>query len=890
MAKESLQEKKWYSIETDKTLKELGVDDSEGLPSDEISERLNKYGTNELPEKDQENPIIKFLKHFHDVLIYILLAAAVVTALLGHFVDTAVILLVAIVNATIGYFQESKAEKALEGIKNMLSLEAEVLRDGEKKEVEATELVPGDIVYLNAGDKIPADLRIIVSEDLKIEEAALTGEATSAEKKTDALSEDTVLGDRENMAFSGTSVTSGSGHGVVTSTGEHTEIGKINQSLSSVEEMKTPLMKQTDRFGKTVGVFILCASLFIYLFGFFIRDYGAGELLLTIIGLAVAAIPEGLPAIISIILALGVQNMAKRKAIVRNLPSVETLGAVSVICSDKTGTLTKNEMTVTSVMTEDEDFEVTGTGYSPDGKIMKEEEEVKVEENKMLFELLTAMKTCNDAALNKEEDGVWTISGEPTEGCLLTLAEKADKTIETPEIQSKIPFDSDYKYMAVLVEKDGENLIYIKGAPDQLFDMAEQGKSNFDRAYWEEKMKERAEQGERVLSAAYKKVSEDVTSIDHEDLEGGIEFLGLTGIIDPPRDEAVTAVEECSKAGITVKMITGDHKDTAMAIGKQLGIGDGERALEGKEIDGMTGEQLSEAVMEYDVFARTSPENKLRLVEALQENGQITAMTGDGVNDAPALKRSEIGVAMGIKGTEVAKESSQMVLADDNFETIVGAVKEGRRVYANLKKTILFILPTNGAQAFLVMISILLGTMMPITPVQILWVNMVVAVTVSLALAFEPVEKGAMDRPPRPVDTPLLTPYYVFRIIFVSLLAGGGTMILGMNLMEQGLEEGMINSVVLQTIVILQMFHLFNCRNEVGFALNKNFFKNKVAFLVTGILLVLQALIFYVPFMNSAFGTEPLGFIYWVIPFLMGAALFIIVEVEKLITRKIINR
>ncbi|WP_280769413.1 cation-transporting P-type ATPase [Salipaludibacillus daqingensis] len=881
------EQKKWYSLSTEETLDSFDVTREEGLSDDQVKEALENYGKNELPEKESESEWIKFLKHFHDILIYILIAAAVTTALLGHYIDTIVILLVAVINAAIGYFQENKAEKALEGIKNMLSLEANVLRNGKKGEINAAEVVPGDLVFLAAGDKIPADLRLIQADNLKAEEAALTGESTSTEKSTAPLDEDTVIGDRENIAFSGTSVTSGTGLGIVVATGADTEIGKINESISEVEELKTPLMKQTDRFGKQVAVFIVAAAAVLYVFGFFVRDYGAGELLLSIIGLAVAAIPEGLPAIISIILALGVQNMSKRKAIVRNLPSVETLGAVSVISSDKTGTLTKNEMTVTSVMTKDKDYDVTGTGYSPEGEIQTDDEPVKLSENDQLETLLKVMKTCNDSEL-QEENGTWKINGEPTEGCLITLAEKADEDIPRHNVISKIPFDSDYKYMAVLIEENSENYIYVKGAPDRLFEMAEKGEGSFDRSYWEEKMKKRTTKGERVLSAGIKKVDGNQTEINHEDLESGVTFLGLTGIIDPPREEAILAVEECKKAGIQVKMITGDHKDTAMAIGHQMGIGDGENGLEGREIDRMSDEELSEAIMTYDVFARTSPENKLRLVKALQENDQVSAMTGDGVNDAPALKRADIGVAMGIKGTEVAKESSQMVLVDDNFETIVGAVEEGRRVYANLKKTILFILPTNGAQAFLIMSSILLGTTMPLSPIQILWVNMVIAVTVSLALAFEPLEEGAMNRPPRPVKTPLLTPYYIFRIVFVSLLIGGGTLLFSQNLMTNGVEESYLNSVVLQTVVIMQMFHLFNTRNEIGFAFNKNFLKNKVAFIVSGVLLALQAFILYVPFMNIAFGTEPLGIEYWIIPMIFGALVFTLIEIEKMITRKVI--
>lgn len=881
--------KNWHSMSVEDTSEAFEVNRSEGLSDEQAETNLEQYGANKLPEKEEESKFIKFLKHFNDILIFILLVAAVIKALLGYYIDMSVIILVAVINASIGYFQESKAEQALEGIKNMLSLEANVLRDGKKKKIDADQVVPGDVVYLTAGDKIPADLRIIQADNLKTEEAALTGESTSTEKSVDPLEEDAVLGDRFNMAFSGTSVTSGSGAGIVIATGAETEIGKINESISEVEDLKTPLMKQTDRFGKQVAVFIVVASALLYAFGFFVRDYEAVELLLSIIGLAVAAIPEGLPAIISIILALGVQNMAKRKAIVRNLPSVETLGAVSVICSDKTGTLTKNEMTVTSVMTKEDEYDVSGTGYSPEGEIKKGDQAVSLDEENQLNDLLKIMKTCNDADL-QEEDGTWSINGEPTEGCLLTLAEKADVDVPRHEVLSKIPFDSEYKYMAVLIEEDGERYIYVKGAPDRLFDMAEEGEDDFDRQLWEDKMKERTTKGERVLAAGIKKVDASKDKVEHEDLDGGVAFVGMTGIIDPPREEAIKAIEECKKAGIKVKMITGDHKDTAMAIGEQMGIGDGTNGLEGRELDQMDDEELSEAILEYDVFARTSPENKLRLVKALQEHDQVSAMTGDGVNDAPALKRADIGVAMGIKGTEVAKESSQMVLVDDNFETIVGAVEEGRRVYANLKKTILFILPTNGAQSFLIMASILLGFQMPLEPIQILWINMVIAVTVSLALAFEPLEEGAMNRSPRPVKTPLLTPYYIFRIAFVSLLIGGGTLLFSQTTLGTDVDQAYLNSVVLQTVVIMQMFHLFNTRNEIGFAFDRNFFKNKVAFIVSGVLIALQAFILYVPFMNTAFGTVPLGFEYWLIPVGFGILVFTLVEIEKTISRRIIMK
>jgi len=890
-------EQAWHALETKRVLETWETDEGDGLSAEQAAKRLEEYGRNELPEGEQTSVVLKFFKHFHDVLIYILLAAAVVTALLGHWLDTAVIVVVAIVNATIGFVQEHRAEKALEGIKNMLSLEANVRRGGETVEVEATDVVPGDIVLLKAGDKIPADLRLFKTSNLAVEESALTGESTAVEKGTDALAEDAVLGDRTNMAFSGTTVASGSGRGIVVATGRDTEVGKINKSMSEVEEMQTPLLQQTSRFGKLVSIVIVGLAALMFVFGYLLRDYETGELLLSVIGLAVAAIPEGLPAILSIILAIGVQNMAGRNAIVRNLPSVETLGAVSVICSDKTGTLTRNEMTVTSIMTQDREYSVTGTGYSPEGEIQRDEEQVEVSEDPVLDAFLRCVKNCNDASLRKDEEGHWVIQGDPTEGCLITLAAKADTEVPEQKVASKIPFDSDYKYMAVLTEQDGRQVIYMKGAPDRLFDMADQqlgadGAVSFDREAWEERMREHARQGERVIGVAMKELPEGETlsELTHDDLQDGLTLLGLAGIVDPPREEAIEAIRECISAGIQVKMITGDHKETAMAIGRQLGIGDGEAGLEGKDIDGMSEEELVEAAQQYHIFARTSPQNKLQLVEALQSKGKICAMTGDGVNDAPALKRADVGVAMGIKGTEVSKDASEMVLADDNFATIVKAVKEGRRVYDNLKKTILFILPTNGAESFLIMASILLGTMMPMTPVQILWVNMVTSITVSLALAFERMEPQAMERPPRNPKTPLLSGYYIFRILFVSIILGGGTLAMNMSLLDQGYEQATVNTVTLHTIVVAQMFHLFNCRSELGQAFGPGFFSNRAVYIVSGLLILLQLSITYVPFMNTIFGTEPIALSYWTFPVLMGVAIFVIIELEKWISRTIVRR
>ncbi|MER2063427.1 MAG: HAD-IC family P-type ATPase, partial [Alkalibacterium sp.] len=631
----------------------------------------------------------------------------------------------------------------------------------------------------------------------------------------------------------------------------------------------------------------LILAVILFIAGLVVHDYEWGELLLSVISLTVASIPEGLPAILTIILALGVQSMADKNAIMRTLPSVETLGAVTVICSDKTGTLTKNEMTVQSVITRDKSFAVTGLGYEPEGEIVDQhEEEVDVDAENDLKELLTAAKTVNDAEIYQKDDQ-WEVRGDPTEGCLITLAEKANVDIEALDILSKIPFDSEYKYMAGLVEESNLKKIYIKGAPDRLFEMA--GLDSEEREYWEDKMSSRSKKGERVLAVGVKEVSESTDRIDHEDVQSDITLLGLTGIIDPPREEVIEAIKVCKEAGIQVKMITGDHKETALAIARELGITDQDKVTEGRELEGMSEEEIQSLVEEVDVFARTSPQNKLQIVEALQSNGHVSAMTGDGVNDAPALKRADIGAAMGIKGTEVAKEASEMVLVDDDFSTIVNAVREGRRVYDNLKKTILFILPTNGAEALLVMAALMLGIEMPLTPVQILYVNMITAVTIALALAFEPLEKGTMSKPPRDPDEGLLSPYYVFRIIFVSFLIGGAIMWINQRLLE-GYDTEILNTITLHSLVFAQLFHLFNVRNERHFSLNDQFFDNKAAFLVSGLLIVFQLLVTYVPFLANALGLYPIELNYWIYPVLVGLGVFIIVEIEKFITHKLLKR
>lgn len=874
-------EERWFDEEIMDVLDKQAVRLGEGLRQDEAIHRLEVWGHNELPEGKREPAIIKFLKHFHDVLIYVLLAAAIITVVLGHYIDTIVILAVVVINAAIGYIQQNKAEKALDSIRDMLSIKAAVLRSGKRIEILATELVPGDLVYLRAGDKVPADMRLAEEANLLVEESSLTGESEAVEKQTDKLPADTVLGDRTNMVFAGTSIASGSGIGIVTATGGSTELGKISSAMESVEKLQTPLLKQTAQFGKRISMIIVLCAIGMFFIGYSFHDYATAELLLAIIGLTVAAIPEGLPAVLSIILALGVQTMAGKNAIVRNLPSVETLGAVTVICSDKTGTLTKNEMTATSVILSDGEIQASGVGYSPEGTLKLNGKKVYLTDHPRLMKFLSCVKTVNDAHLLKDAKGNWAVSGGATEGCLLTLVEKADQSVEKLPVLSKIPFDSSYKYMAALVEEQGSKWIYVKGAPEKLLKMVPEK----EHVEWEAKIAEHAKRGERLLGAAVKQVDYHIDEIGHEDMESGFEFLGLAGIIDPPREEVIESIAQCKQAGIRVKMITGDHKETAVAIGSQLGIGDGLKAIEGRELDGLNSRELEAAALEYDIFARTSPTNKLQLVEALQTQRQVCAMTGDGVNDAPALKRADIGIAMGIKGTEVSKEAAEMVLVDDNFSTIVNAVKEGRRVYDNLKKTILFILPTNVSEGLLIFVSILFGTTIPLTPVQILWVNMITAVTISLAIAFEKLEPGTMERPPRKAQSPLLSGYYIFRIVFASTIIGGGILWMNSVLESRGYEQGILQTMTLQALVISQLLYLFNCRSERRFALNRDFFSNKAAFIVSVILLVVQLAVTYVPFMNILLGTEPIALGYWVWPLLIGLSVFIIVELEKWLMR-----
>ncbi|MCJ8500547.1 cation-translocating P-type ATPase [Desulfatitalea alkaliphila] len=891
----SVPEGAWHSKPVGEILQAFEVSEA-GLTSEAARQRLAEHGPNQLPQEAPEGLLRRFVRQFNDVLIYVLMAAAVITAFLGEWIDTGVILAVVLINAVIGFVQEGKAEAALESIRKMLSLNALVARDGRRVTVEADQIVPGDVVYLESGDRVPADVRIIEARNLRVEEAALTGESLPVEKQTDPVAPTAELGDRSCMAYSGTVVTSGRLTGVVTATGRHTEIGRIGEMVARVEKLTTPLLRAVNRFGKLLSAVILGVALVVFFFGLGLRGFSVVEMFLIVVSLAVAAIPEGLPAIMTITLALGVQRMAQRNAIIRRLPAVETLGSVTVICSDKTGTLTRNEMTVTEVVLPDGNVAVSGTGYDPEGDFEQDGQPVDPAAQRNLHTLILAGVLCNDAEVRQDPEKGYIVDGDPTEGAMVALGMKAG--LDRDQLQRErrrvdvIPFESDHRFMATLHDNpEGGRLIYLKGAPEAVLPLCErQGlegdAGSLDTAFWEERTDVLAEKGYRVLAVACKETDHD--TISFEDVQDGMSLMGCVGMIDPPRPEAIQAIEECRQAGIRVKMITGDHAVTARSIGARMGIGDGEKALTGRQLEEMDDEQLRQAVLDHDVFARSSPEHKLRLVEALQSHGEVVSMTGDGVNDAPALKRADVGVAMGIKGSEASKEAAAMVLADDNFATIKHAVEEGRTIYDNLKKTILFILPTNGAEALIVLATVLFAfNQLPITPVQILWVNMITAVTLALALAFEPSEPGIMRRPPRDPNEPIVSGYLLWRIGFVSVLVACFAIGLFFYELDNGVSLLSARTMAVNVLVAGQLFYLFNSRFIMQSSLSlKGLLSNRAALMAVGLLTLFQLMFTYLPPFQLWFGTEAIRPVDWLLILGAGVAVFFIVELEKAVVRR----
>lgn len=873
----------------------------DGLSKDEAVQRLQTVGANRLPQAQSRSALLRFLCQFHNVLIYVLIAAAVVTALLGHWVDASVIFGVVIINALIGYLQEGKAENALRAIQKMLSLSAMVRRDGKQLSLPAEELVPGDIVSLQSGDKVPADLRLLRVKGLHIQESALTGESMAVEKNIQPVAEDAVLGDRLCMAYSGTLVTHGQASGVVVATGAATEIGYISRLVSETETITTPLLRQMAQFARwlTLAIMLIAGATFAY--GVLVHDYPLADMFLAAVSLAVAAIPEGLPAIMTITLAIGVQRMVQRNAIIRKLPAVETLGALSVICSDKTGTLTRNEMTVRSLHGAQHHFSFSGTGYDPHGSILLQGKEVEADQRPGLLEALRGAMLCNDASLELQENA-YRIHGDPMEGALLIAGLKAalnhDEELKKYPRSDLIPFESEQKFMATLHHShQGDACIYIKGAPEQVLERcAQQRIDNTEQPvnthYWLQQIEKMAARGQRVLAIAIKPVTDSIRELNFTDVENGMIMLGLFGFIDPPREEAISSIQKCRHAGIGVKMITGDHAATAKAIAQQLKLRNTERVITGEQLKAMSEDELRQQVQAVDVYARVNPEHKLRLVKLLQEQGMVVAMTGDGVNDAPALKRADVGIAMGHKGTEAAKEAAEMVLADDNFASIVHAVEEGRTVYDNLKKAILFILPTNMGEALIILAAIVLGFQhLPLTPVQILWVNMVTAVTLALSLAFEPAEHNVMQRSPRRSSEPLLSVYLSWRIVFVSLILMSGTF--GLFLWERAQDSSIeyARSVAVNTLVMFEIFYLFNARYLSASVFSRQGFTgNPYVLIAIAVLLVLQLGFTYLAPMQTLFGTTALDISTWGHIVLVASSVLFLVELEKYLMRRRQNK
>ena len=873
----------------------------DGLSKEEINKRLIKYGPNRIPETKTRGPLLRFLYQFHNVLIYVLIVAAVVTAILQHWVDAGVIFGVVLINAVIGFVQEGKAEDALRAIRQMLSPNAMVMRGGRQLTLPAEELVPGDIVLLQSGDKVPADLRLFRVKGLQAQEAALTGESMAVGKITDTVAEEAVIGDRRNMAFSGTIVTQGQGAGMVVATGAQTQLGHISTLVADVENVTTPLLRQMAQFGHTLTIGILIIAALNFVFGVWVHDYLLTDMFLASVSLAVAAIPEGLPAIMTITLAIGVQRMARRNAIIRKLPAVETLGAVTVICSDKTGTLTRNEMTVRNISTSQNLFELAGTGYDPHGAISLDKKDVQAEDRPLLSEALRAAVHCNDAALENNNND-WLVHGDPMEGALLVAGLKTGLDLE---LEAKnyprtdlIPFESEHRFMATLHHSHkNEAFIYLKGAPERVLEMCAyqrsyDGEQSLDKDYWLARLEEMADRGQRVLAIAVKAVARDQLELNFEDVEDGLTMLALFGLIDPPRTEAIKAVQTCDRAGICVKMITGDHGITARAIARQLRLGNVDDILTGQDIDLMSEDDLRKSVLEVDVYARVNPEHKLLLVKLLQEQGKIVAMTGDGVNDAPALKRADVGTAMGQNGTEAAKEAAEMVLADDNFASIAHAVEEGRTVYDNIKKAILFILPTNGGEALIILAAILFGfKQLPLIPVQILWVNMITAVTLALALAFEPPEKNVMLRPPRDAHEPMLTPHFIWRISFVSIILMSGTFGLFLWEMDNGASIEHARTVAVNTLVMFEIFYLFNSRYITASVFNwEGFTGNRYVLIAIVILIIFQMGFTYLAPMQLLFGTTSIGIEIWLRILLVSSSVLFLVELEKYFARQMVAR
>jgi cation-transporting P-type ATPase F len=891
--------KSWHSSGIDETLRLLESDPEKGLVPAEAQRRQEHFGLNVLEAKKAQSPIITFLMQFAQPLVYLLVAASVVTLVLEHYIDSAVIFAVVLINAIVGFIQEAKAEKAIESLKKMVQTEATVIRDGARRRIPSSELTPGDLVLLQSGDKIPADLRLIHIRDLQIDESALTGESVPVQKSIDELTDDTIMADRSNMAYAGTLTTYGQGKGFVVAIGKQTASGQIAEMISEAVDIATPLTKKITHFSGillyAIGFLAVCT----FAIGIY-RDEPMLDMFMAAVALSVGMIPEGLPAAITITLAIGVKRLANRRAIIRKLPAVETLGSTTVICSDKTGTLTQNQMTVQHVVAAEGHFAVNGSGYDPEGYLLHEDGTKVDSVPEGVMRVLIAGALCNDAHL-ANEDGIWKIQGDPTEAALLVSTIKGgcaaeELTAFMPRLDV-IPFESDRQYMATLhADADtGVNRIFLKGALERVLELCEQQLAPdcrevpLDADAIIGAAESFARKGYRVLAFAEGTCDSETTRFGSDGIDRKLLFTGLQALMDPPRPESKQAVGVCLRAGIDVKMITGDHALTASAIAAQLGLrsrSDDEnglpKAITGRSLNDIPDDELASVVENNAVFARVDPSQKFRLVEALQSRGNIVAMTGDGVNDAPALKQADIGIAMGKTGTDVAREAADMVLTDDNFATIESAVEEGRGIFDNLTKFIVWTMPTNLGEGLLIMVAIFLGIALPVVPVQILWINMTTAVLLGLMLAFEPAERNVMTRPPRNPGSPILRTGLIVRIFLVGLIMTAGGYLIFNHIIDDGGDIAQARTVVVNLVVFTELFYLFNCRSLTHSPWSIGFFANRWVLLGCSVMILLQLLLTYTPIMNLWFNTAPITGFQWLK--LLGVSLvaYIIIELEKM--------
>lgn len=881
----------WYQLSIKEVFDKLKASE-DGLTETDIKNRLSQYGPNRLAEEERISKLKILLDQFKSPLIYILIFAAAVTTILKEYIDTGVILIVVILNTIIGFIQEYKAEESVRALKKMVVPKARVLRSGKEKEINSEELVPGDIVLLASGAKVPADIRLFKTIELKIDEAMLTGESIPSEKTVHSIKEkDLTPGDQKNMAFMGTIVVSGRAKGIVVETAGGSILGQIAQEVKKLSFTKTPLQEKIVKFAKIIGIIVFLSAGAIFLLGI-LKGLKAADMLITAVAATVATVPEGLPIVVTITMAIGISRMAKRNAIIRKLTAVETLGSTTVIGSDKTGTLTKNEMTVNALFDGEHVYTVTGTGYEPEGKILHEMESVDLKTAKNLQMTLRIGLLCNESSIY-QENGQFKVDGDPTEGALIVSAMKSGFDSEEekehyPQI-AMIPFESERGYMATLHKHGSKKLIFIKGAPEKLLDMCTQCAAA-DELRTTEILNHAhifAKQGLRVLAMAYKEVSHDAVEISHHDVEGNLVFAGIQGMMDPPRPEVIDAIKNCKKAGIKVVMITGDHATTALAIAKMIGIIDGDgKVLTGKEIERMSDDELFPKIKDIFIFARVSPEHKLRITQQLIRHGEIVAVTGDGVNDAPALKAAHIGVAMGKTGTDVAKEASDMIIVDDNFASIFNAVEEGRVVFENIRKVTFFLIPTGFAAVFSILMTMLLGIPIPYVPAQLLWINLVTNGLQDVALAFEPGEKGIITRPPRNPKEGIMSKLMIQRSIIVGLLISFGVVYSFVLALDNGASIEKARTIAVTTMVFFQFFQAWNARSETVSIFKISLISNPFLFYTMIAAFFAQLAFIYVPAFQWIFRTEPLTAQEWISIIMLSITVIFVVEIDKLIRSK----